>query len=377
MANSSSFVNGMKNIILIFAFLPVTLCVWAQDKTTVERDLQHEWLTWKNDRYVPIEEDESDIGNTLYFNLGVSQFSGRSLAIRSARPFFVFLNGKITGEYGGHISFNIDSLARVNATPSLLVAIYQPDINKRDLKTWVISGQKTRADLAPSFRPTTYFKDFVIVAGLLVIILFLVITRFNPKLASDYFSVTRIFSLREGDDAQANARLTSSSNIQFYMSCSLLLGFYLMLIFQHLPDSYAMPLRFEGHTFGAVVWQWIRLSTVILGIFFLKILFIFSLTRLFGLRGLARIHFFNWVRLLLIVFGAASLIVFVYYILRGQSPGFFVVFLSLVAITLMGWVAVVFLKLNGKSEHSMFHLFSYICATEIIPLLITIKVLFQ
>jgi hypothetical protein len=205
----------------------------------------------------------------------------------------------------------------------------------------------------------------------------LFITHFNPKLASDYFSIIRIFSLREGDDAQSNARLTSSTNIQFYIGCSLLLGLYLMIIFHHLPDAYALPLYFGGHSFGAVVWQWIRLSTIILGVFFLKILFIFSLTRLFGLRGLARIHFFNWVKLLLIVFGASSLILFIYFISRGQSPGFFVVFLSLIVGTLMVWIGVAFLKLNGKSEHSMFHLFSYICATEIIPLLITIKVLFQ
>jgi hypothetical protein len=125
------------------------------------------------------------------------------------------------------------------------------------------------------------------------------------------------------------------------------------------------------------VWQWIRLSVIILGVFFVKILLIFSLTRLFGLKGLARIHFFNWVRLLLIVFGASSIILFIYFILRGQSPDFFIVFLTLVVGTLVSWIFIVFLKLNGKTEHSMFHLFSYICATEIIPLLITIKVLFQ
>ena len=95
------------------------------------------------------------------------------------------------------------------------------------------------------------------------------------------------------------------------------------------------------------------------------------------MRGLARVHFFNWVRLLLIVFGGATIIVFSYYILRGQNETIFVAFLSLIVGTLIAWIFIVFMKLNGKTEHSMFHLFSYICATELIPLLITIKVLFQ
>ena len=67
----------------------------------------------------------------------------------------------------------------------------------------------------------------------------------------------------------------------------------------------------------------------------------------------------------------------VYFIARGESESLYVMFLSLVAITLSVWVVVAFFKLGGKSGHSMFHLFSYLCATEIIPVLITAKVLFQ
>jgi hypothetical protein len=366
----------MKRAILLAHLLLLIHSVEAQEKAFVEKDLQTEWLTYEQG-YVPIGAETYNIGNTLYFQLAPAQYPGRSLVLKSARPFFVFFNGRISGEYDGYVSFKVDSLATAYFTQTLLVTIHQKDINKRDLKTWILSEKKKNSSLVPPGRPSTYFKDFVIVAGLIIIIMFLIITHFNPKLASDYFSVIRIFSHREGDDAQSNARLTGSTNIQFYIGCSLLLGLYLMIIFHHLPDAYALPLYFEGHSFGAVVWQWIRLSVIILGLFFLKIVFIFSLTRLFGLRGLARIHFFNWVRLLLIVFGASSLILFVYYISRGQSPVFFVVFLSLIVGTLMAWIGVAFLKLKGKSEHSMFHLFSYICATEIIPLLITIKVLFQ
>jgi hypothetical protein len=151
----------------------------------------------------------------------------------------------------------------------------------------------------------------------------------------------------------------------------------MMIILNHLPDQYALPVYFRGDDFWSIIWQWLRISLIILATFFIKILLVFSFTRLFGMRGLARVHFFNWVRLLLIVFGGSSIILFIYFISRGQDAYFFTLFLALVIGTLTAWIFVVFLKLNGKSEHSMFHLFSYICATEIIPLLITIKVLFQ
>jgi hypothetical protein len=155
------------------------------------------------------------------------------------------------------------------------------------------------------------------------------------------------------------------------------MGFYLIIIMHNLPAEYALPLRFQATGFWMILWQWFKLSTIIFYVFLLKIMIIFLLTRLFAMRGMARFHFFNWVRLLLIVFGAAAILLFMYFISRGESPGFFVVFLSFIIITLVVWIVLAFFKLSGRSEHSMFHLFSYICATEIIPLLITVKVLFQ
>jgi hypothetical protein len=361
---------------LLFLLLPVA-GLYAQQKVAVEKNLASGWMKFENGGYTSLSEGTDEIGNTVYFKVEAGNFPGSLLSVRSARSFFVFFNGKLSGEYEGSALFKLDSLASAHYTSSIFVTIHQASINPRDLKTTIITRQENAAGLADVFRPATYFRDFVIISGLFVILLFLVTTRLNPKLSADYFSIIRIFSLREADDAQSNARLTNSANVQFYVVCSLLLGFYLMIVLHHLPDEYALPLYFREHSFGSVMWQWLRLSMIVLAVFFMKILLIFSLTRLFGLRGLARVHFFNWVRLLLIVFGVASIILFVYFIQRGQSPGFFVVFLSLVAGTLTVWVFIVFLKLNSKSEHSMFHLFSYICATEIIPLLITIEVLFQ
>lgn len=348
----------------------------AQLKNTSEKNLRPDWLIFENNQYKTLGSKTTSI-HTIYIKIEADRYPDCYLTVRSAKSYFLFINGKIAGEFHGEKRFKLDSLTEIHYTPSFLIGINQQNINPLDLQTTIELRQYQATTLEDIAKPSTYFKDFVILSGLIVIILFLITTRLNPKLTSDYFSVTKIFSLREGDDAQSNARLTNSSNIAFYIICSLLLGFYLIIIINHLPDQYALPFHFQGDTFWSTAWQWVRLSSVVLIIFFIKILLVFSLTRLFGLNGLARIHFFNWVRLILIVFGTASIIVFTYFILRGNSPNFFVIFLVLIVVTLTAWTFLVFLKLNNKTEHSMFHLFSYICATEIIPLLITIKVLFQ
>lgn len=342
-------------------------------QTTI--DLQPSWQQYANGKYLPYDVDAT--GNTIYFNIESAKYPGAQLKVESSRPYFLFLNGRLAGEFTGSVSFPLDSLAGRYATNRLLAGIFQTAINPRELKTFMIRHDAQRAELTPTYRPSSNFKDFVIVSGLIIIIFFLVIAQINPKLAADYFSVGKIFSPREADDTQSNARLTSSNNFQFYIGCSLLLALYLLIILYHLPEEYALPLKFRATTFWLIVWQWIRLSALILVMFIAKIIIVFMLTRLFNMRGLARVHFFNWMRLILIVVGAATILVFSYYILRGQNETIFVTFLSLIVATLIAWIFIVFMKLNGKTEHSMFHLFSYICATELIPLLITVKVLFQ
>lgn len=352
--------------------------LFGQEKFTIKQDLRTEWMTYEDGGYKPLGNVVVNGRNTVYFQLAPERYPASYLRLRSGNPFFLFMNGKVMGEFRGTVAFNLDSLTRAVPGSLYSFALHQRNINERDLRSEILGRQPLdRRATSMDTKPDSYFRDFVGASGLVIIMLFLLTLRLNPKLAGDYFSVARIFSAREAEDTQSSARLTSSSNVQFYILCSLLLGFYLIIILRHLPRDYALPLRFQASGFWMMCWQWLKLSTIIFYLFLLKIVIIFLLTRLFGMRGMARFHFFNWIRLLLIVFGAATIILFIYFTLRGDNEDFFVAFLSFVIIASVVWIGVAFFKLSGRSEHSLFHLFSYICATEIIPLLITVKVLFQ
>jgi hypothetical protein len=360
--------------LLLFTYISVL----AQEKFTVVKDLRSEWMTFENGAYQPVGQSPLPRLNTVYFSLDFQAYARNILRLQSDRPYFLFVNGKVVGEFHGEVNLKIDSLLEQVYSSTYWIAIHQERINERDLRSEIISMQPPpRAEVHTSVRPYSYFRDFVVISGLIIILLFLLAVRLNPKLAADYFSVSRILSSREADDSQASARLTSGSNVQFYILCSLMIGFYLTIIMYNLPSEYALPIRFQASGFWMMWWQWLKLSTIVFYVLLLKLLIIFSLTRLYDMRGLARYHFFNWIRLLLVVFGASTVLLFMYFISRGDHKFIFVVFLSVVVATLIAWIGMAFLKLSGRSGHSMFHLFSYLCATEIIPLLITVKVLFQ
>jgi hypothetical protein len=353
--------------------------VFAQEKFTVVKDLRGEWTTFEDGTFQPLGKESFTGINTVYFTLEPRAHNGHFLRLQSHRAYYLFVNGKVRGEFEGIVTLRIDSLLQVEQSPAFRLAIHQERINAGDLKTEVISltPASQRAEMENPIRPYWYFRDFVVMAGLIIIVFFLVVLRLNPKLAAEYFSVGRLLSSRESDEGQASARLTSSSNVQYYVLCSMLIGFYLLIVLYNLPSRYALPIRFRAWGFWTIALQWLKLSAIIFLLLMLKIFLVFSLTRLFGMWGMARYHFFNWIRLLLLVFGAASVVLFVYFIGRGHNAEVFVIFLSMVVVTLSAWSVLAFFKFIGRSGHSMFHLFSYLCATEIIPLLITAKVLFQ
>jgi hypothetical protein len=296
--------------------------------------------------------------------------------MRGSKPFNVFINGKIAGS-SNHFKLSLDSLSRIFASTALLVAVHEPEIRKGGFTTVIQTPVVERQPYTITKRESSAFRDFVIIGIMALLVMIITIVRLNPKLASDYLSVIKIFSMREGDDSQIYSRIASSTNILFYVFCSLMLGYYLMVIFHFVPSRYTAALSFQSETFGGLMLQWLELSMILLIVFFIKIVLIFGLSSLFGMRGIAGIHLFNWVRLLLVIFGLLTAVVFIYCISHGQNENFLSTLLLFLAWTLGGWMILIFLKLGGRMSHSMFHLFSYICATELIPFLITIKVLYN
>jgi hypothetical protein len=358
-------------LVLFFIFYNA---VSQQRAFTVKENLQNNWTVYRGEKYEPYTNGK-DI-NTIYFFVDAEKFSGDYLRIASTREFALFINGKLAS-LEGH-NFNLDSLAKKFGSGPLQIAVHQKNIETSGLRTTIETPVvlKTHSPVAED-KPSTFFRDFVVVASMLLLIMLVIVMRLNPKLASDYFSVSRIFSIREGDDSQIYMRITSSTNILFYIFCSLILSFYLMVVFHFLPPAYSVASYLKSQSFIATFLQWLFISLLILAVFFVKIILVYITSILFGSKEIVGIHFFNWVRLLLTFFGSLSVILFFYFILHGQSSTFHSVLLKLIAWCLTGWIVIIFLKLRRRSGYSMFHLFSYICATEIIPLLIIITVLYN
>ena len=372
---AETFMNAKRKI--LFLLLLLNLGTADAKDYTIVKDFRPEWQIYQAERYVPFNSSKGKIG-TIYFWLEPAKIGGNILRVVSNEPYTIFINGQLFTNRNVGIDLRIDSLQQIFQTPVLLVGIHQEKIREGGLQTLLLSpsplSTQSMEELPMRF---SSFRDFVIVGMLILVSVLIVVVQLNPKLASDYFSIIKMFFMREGEESQIYSRITSSINILFYVYCSLMIGYYLMIIFRFIPAHYVVALGFQSDTFGGAMFLWIKLSAIILLIIFFKVVLVFFLSRMFGLTEIAGIHIFNWIRLLLVVFGSLTLLLFFYFILHGQNENFHIVLLKIISWLLVGWMFLIILKLSRRMSHSMFHLFSYICATELIPLLITIKVLYN
>ncbi|HYG04407.1 MAG TPA: DUF4271 domain-containing protein [Chryseosolibacter sp.] len=355
-------------LITVFAFPNL----FGQQRVVV-KDLSNEWKIFEDGA---MSAHPSEINETIHFTLELNQYGGKYLLLNSGRTYHVFINGKmILSALGGRL-LPIDSLKSVFYSSEIHIAIHQEAFNPRGFSSQIVEWKMPDVTaVVPN--PSSYFRDFVAAAGLILIIIFVALLRTNSKLSSDYFSVGRILSLRDSDDNPAHSRVAISSNVGFYLFASLLLGYFLLIVFTMLPHAFQIALPFEHSTFIQVAGQWLGLSVLLLSLFIVKLVVIFSLASLFGIRPLAGTHFFNWIRLILVLTSILSVVAFAFFINRKYESDLYVTLLTILASFFTVWIILAFFKLANRSQHTMFHLFSYICATEVIPLIITIKVLFR
>lgn len=367
--------KGKTSVILILLQLLSLVSFAQQEHFSTKKDLTSEWLVFDHDHYRKLENGEQP-GGVRYCKLEPARYAGDVLYIASHKPFTLYINGQLITSDHGRKMYSLDSLKKLYDEPVWLVAVHQK-ILAQDIVLQIRTLGINQADGGPLVRGEDHLRNFAVVAILIALILLVTVVQINPKLALDYFSVTRVFSLRESDDSQVYTRISNSTNILVYILCSLMTGLNLLIIFHYTVPSFNMGEDLQSGSFWLLMFRWLMLSALILAMLFLKIFLVFIVSSLFGFRDVASIHFFNWIRVILITVCVMTLILSVYFVSRGQSAGFYSSMISFLVIMLSGITAILFFKLNGRVGQSIFHLFSYICATEVIPLFIIIKVLDQ
>lgn len=347
---------------LIFAI--VSLFNGNEKELQVAEDLKAQWKVLIDGKFQNYDQGSE----TIYISIDLAKTESGFLQIHSKKKFYVFINSALALR-GNHFRLNTDSLKR-NHGKSILLSIYQ-DKGIENLTTHFVQFKGVDRFANP-VRPDNSFSNFLIVTTILMVVFFTALLHTNPQLTLDYMNVTKLFSLKRRDETQFTLRITSSVNLIFYFFCGLLTSLAILVASKFSEEGMSF-LDTNQFSTAKYLGRWVLLSLTIGFILMIKLGVVTLAARLFGFRDVSGFQFFNFVRALvvsLITLGGASIFCFSFGI--GVNYYFLV---KCFCIMLALGTFLIYFKLLTRESAPPFHLFSYLCATEIFPLMILIKVL--
>lgn len=356
----------MRAGVVLILFLIIAGSGWSQ---FVERrkDLSAFWKVTEDDR---LEDYQGQQARTIHLFI-TDQFRGGIISIKSPDEVAIFVNGQLQIRTKSEFRLNVDSLLSIRAGSPLL-SIFQKS-NVKTIQTDLVYNAYVENENVD--RAQSYFKDFVIIGVLLLFGFFVILFRSNTRLTMDYLNLAKVFSLQEREEAIIAGRIGSSVNILFFGFISLLGGLLLIIIFMGGPEVLHFSSKVSIHsTLSALVW-WVLLSLIIFFFLILKLLLIWIMSALFGFKGLVRFQFFNFIRSMFVASALLCLALLCYFILEFKNPDFYYFLLAASCGFMILGIFFLYFKLLTRTSSSVFHLFFYLCGSEIIPMMILIKVL--
>lgn len=335
---------------------------------TRELNLQTQWQVYQNGKYVPFANQTTQ---SVHLELTSKAHSG-FVYIADRHEFSVFVNGQLAWRSADTLKINSDSLLRVAGGAARLSIYQQPRVYS--LKTWLVIPNQQHDD-SNVLRPSAHFNNFIIVATFLLLFFMVGLFRANPQLTFDYLNVIKLFSIQERDEATVTGRIGASLNILYFAFVSFLFALLILILFQFSNDRFSLSTYFITGSTAMAFGIWLIFSAVVFVVLMLKLFLIFLFSQLFGLRDTVRFQFFHFVRLLFITCIGVGIVLIGFFIVGTSSEGAFAGLLFTAATLVLISITFLFLKLLGRTGLPIFHLFSYLCASEIIPLIIVGKVL--
>jgi len=339
----------------------------------VVKDLREEWMVQDHSLYRKFEGGDV---KSIYFSLDANSLKGDFLRVADDEPFGVFINQKLVTEKNrGQVVFRIDSLSTLYST-SLAIAVFQ----KRGISSLsttlilpppVISG----FDQNPIPRKVNFFLDFALVTALMVSAYLAFLMATNPRLTFDYLNASKLFSVQEREENLLASRVTARVNLLFYLFCCLFCSITLLVVFHLTNDLVPLAHHFPIRSIWEGFFQWIKLAVIIASVLIGKMVIVFIFSELFKVKDAAAIQYFHFIRALILAAVLITVISMVNFIFKGPVGGLHFILLRTGAAVLVLSAVMMYLKLLGLARYHFFHLFSYLCASEIVPLVILLEVL--
>lgn len=345
------------------------------------KDLKTEWMVYDNKNHflIPYMTAIAATSPVIHFWIETEENLSNLISIEYPENCGIFIQDKLIDyfEKPGQVVYPVDSLDKLYKTDSLFFSIYLPAGMDR-LKTVLLSSKKVSAtDMsAGEFmkirkvkRPR--FSEFVKVSVILLVVLITFLYNASHRQFIQYFNISRSFSRVSTDEFLARTASFSKTDFLYMLVMSVLMAFHILMITYH-RDQYKSyeELTSLSDPFAG----WILLFPVIFIWYMFRILIINIFSNLFRIRDMQPIHMFELIRVT-DFFSLAALIftILAFFVFRLSFDSYS----NLLIAGFLGFnflrLSIIAIKFLNSTTYKKLYLITYLCISELIPLIIGVK----
>jgi hypothetical protein len=355
----------------------------ADGQKYVVSDLRDQWLIYdeKQETYVPFLENTLEGRHSISFAINLNTNKNYSLHINSPANTSILFNQQLIAHSSINKAhhYNIDSLNKIYKG-NLLITLYNPDFkDESHLFTAIVSqGDNTLANHTSGLkdqiqfarRNNSGFSDFF-VTGIIVLLFFyaVLINVFGKKIIN-FYDIGRALSFTIREEMAFKGKIFDGANIPILVVHSFLVSFVGIIIFIASGINY-----FTIDSFFSALLFWAISTVAIFILYIFKYWLLVLVGSLFKLPFINR-HYLEYIRLSKIFFTLILFLLMIFYLGLGQEinnigslmVGAVVSFFAIRVILL-------YFKFIQSSSFNNLYLFSYLCSTEILPMVVGLKIL--
>ena len=349
-----------KNVFVILALLQYFFSE-ANTKQGPQTEVLSQYDSAKMD-FVSIHDKKTDGSQLLFYKLSITEKREKRLIVVCPFEVTLFVDNNLAYR-SDNFKIGLDSLRKIHKKDNVLLTFYGTPrlIGPDDLVIDFVENLHNGSDLTvdgPVLRAENPLPDFLMVFLLLFFTLIAIVKTGSGQLIADIFNWGRIFSLNAKDESYFRNDVFSANVFVLFAIFCLIISFSFNVA-HWLQDSiggpYSVYIIDLAKTFGTV-------TVIVIG----KIMIIGIFSKIFNFSGLFSVHALEYIRYSItanIVIAVLALIIYV----SGASFVTWEMFFYLWIATIVFRIVILTFKLNSIASFHFFHLFSYICATEIVP----------
>ena len=354
------------------------------------QDLEAEWQVYddKYKAYVPYVSARHKGTKTISFWLDTEKFKPYHLIIKLKKDEYFFINQQLHQIIGkdGWQAYKIDSLQKLYNDKKIFLTFYNKSASVGLTRSFIgvfslkIIDKKTTKNVENSLQE--YFRQkinnprtsIIILLGTLIFAFYTLLWNIYPRHFYNFLNIKKLFSLARREDENALNKPLSAGNVLFVLGC-VLLAAYFGLMFQEV-QTYKLPFFVREGSIFADIYNYLIFVLAFAVLIMGKLFLIVFLEKLLGLDKISNAHFYEHVRfsqilyVLLCGLGLYYFVVNPYQMLIFKTLSSIILLFGFISRSIFLWIHV-----NKISGMRNIYLISYLCASEIIPVLIYIKIL--